>query len=231
MRGSFKNWGEKMTGLRPLIAIALTFASCEQVSAQSPVSAIGTFLGEHIIDVVSNHVGDIVIWIKNRNDVSVGKLIIDLAALSGMENSLADSIDLIGNNSNPNLRYNSSAVTADLNQRLATIYEALEAVKSDLQNIDQGWAGKGNNVMVNIDLGKFAQDSNIYYCKLSCSGAGGGAGYSGGGIQITDRVGAQEISGALHKDVMTIRKLALELHNAAITNAGSAPSAASGSGN
>jgi hypothetical protein len=154
-----------------------------------------------VVAMISGHFSQV------RAD-SVGRLVTDMNALSGMESALAERIASLppsGSYSVPE----EHLLTKGLNDDLDAIKTQFDVVRGDFKAIDPQWVE--THALLDNDIGSFASDGQIYLCTVTCPAI-----YSGKqpAITISDPQNAHDVVERLRKDVARVREIAVEMQDA-----------------
>lgn len=191
-----------------LVVLVVTHLAGHAEAQQKSNSAFSLIPIDKLVEQIREFVTYIV-DVHNKNKQiqqadSVGKLVSDLSCLSGMEAALAYQIDAIV--ANPDGARGGGPVMDALNYSLDQIKVQFSVIQQDIDDIDKQWAAK--HASFNVDIGNFAHDGALYYCIVSCRRPY----YTGGpAIILTEPKEAKQLSQALRRDVMEIKKISNQL--------------------
>jgi hypothetical protein len=182
-----------------MIWLALRFASL--VLFALPVAASGQDLFGKPTSVIIDFGQTVVDALRARSAIvpsdSVGQLVIDLGTLSGMELTLATTIEHLDQ-----FPADNETKVYVLNQMLEKIKKQYRVIQADFEKLDKGWITK--YASLGIDIGNFTHDGLVYYC-IACVG---------GSIPL--RPGQESLlASQVQSDVASIQKLAAALQAAA----------------
>jgi hypothetical protein len=206
-----------MKGLATFVtAIVVASGLAGSAHAQGWASALKglpiTDLTGQIGGAVEWVVGQIRIYNHQIRADSVGRLVIDLSNLAGLEAALADQIDALA--SNPQDAHHTpgaggGAVMDSLNRNLNLVRQEFKRVNADLADLDPQWMPA--HASLGPDIGSFAHDGALYYCITDC----GTNFYTGQrAVQLTDPQQTGQLAAVLRSDVGNIRQIAAAIQSA-----------------